>query len=156
MFIVINNYGAATAGFGNSNSTPNGAANGHRSHFAAPNSPGPTIELYNSSQDSVPSYVQATSPQPASAFPPIAVSRVSLKQMPVLDQSPPGRTSVCWRRSSKLDHTYSLRTHLCLLFSTDISYYDRSSQRLTQCCLVFQGPLIAAAFTNGYHWETYR
>ena len=78
VYIVINNYGAATAGFGNSNSTPNGAANGHRSHFAAPNSPGPTIELYNSSQDSVPSYVQATSPQPASAFPPIAVSRVSL------------------------------------------------------------------------------
>ena len=75
--VVINNYGAANAAFGNTNSTPNGAPNGHRSHFATPNSPGPTIELYNSSQDSVPSYVQATSPQPASAFPPIAVSRVS-------------------------------------------------------------------------------
>ncbi|CAG2106104.1 unnamed protein product, partial [Medioppia subpectinata] len=74
---VINNYGAGS-GFGNANSAPNGASNGHhRSHFATPNSPGPTIELYNSSQDSVPSYVQTTSPQPNSAFPPIAVSRES-------------------------------------------------------------------------------
>ena len=82
--LVINNYGQAAAGFGNTNSTPNGAPNGHRSHFAAPNSPGPTIELYNSSQDSVPSYVQATSPQPASAFPPIAVSRVSFSYLSIM------------------------------------------------------------------------
>jgi hypothetical protein len=76
---VINNYGAAAAsaaGFGNANSPANGSANSHRGHFPPANSPGPTIELYNSSQDSVPSYVQAASPQPASAFPSIAVSRV--------------------------------------------------------------------------------
>jgi hypothetical protein len=74
---VINNYGAAAsaAGFGNANSPANGGANNHRGHFPAANSPGPTIELYNSSQDSVPGYVQAASPQPASAFQQIAVSR---------------------------------------------------------------------------------
>lgn len=72
---MINNFGAAT-GFGSTGSTTNGhPTTNHRGHgFPAASSPGPTLELYNSSQDT---YVSATSPQPASAFPPI-VSRVRL------------------------------------------------------------------------------
>ncbi|RWS17987.1 RNA-binding protein Musashi Rbp6-like protein [Dinothrombium tinctorium] len=72
---VINNYGA-TAGAPNfGSSSPGTAANGSTRGFPSTSSPGPTLELYSSSQDSVAGYVQATSPQPASAFPQIAVSR---------------------------------------------------------------------------------
>ncbi|RWS29795.1 RNA-binding protein Musashi Rbp6-like protein, partial [Leptotrombidium deliense] len=74
---VINNYGAATAGAPNfGSSSPVTGANGTNRGFPSTSSPGPTLELYNSSQDSVAGYVQATSPQPASAFPQIAVSRL--------------------------------------------------------------------------------
>lgn len=78
----MNNYQAAAAaqGFGPPASphTPT-----TRNAFPATNSPGPTIDMYNTSAtgDSV-GYVQATSPQP-SGYPAIAVSRAPLNYSPV-------------------------------------------------------------------------
>lgn len=83
-FAVMNNYQAAAAaqaqaqGFGPP-ASPH--TTGARAGFPAANSPGPTIDMYNSSGDSV-GYVQAASPQPSS-FPAIAVSRAPLNYSPV-------------------------------------------------------------------------
>ncbi|XP_072382074.1 RNA-binding protein Musashi homolog Rbp6 isoform X4 [Diabrotica undecimpunctata] len=80
---VMNNYQAAAAaqaqaqGFGPP-ASPH--TTGARAGFPAANSPGPTIDMYNSSADSV-GYVQAASPQPSS-FPAIAVSRAPLNYSP--------------------------------------------------------------------------
>lgn len=85
-FAVMNNYQAAAAaaaqGFGPP-ASPHAAAAGTRAGFPAANSPGPAIDMYNSSgaPDSVASYVQAASPQPSS-FPAIAVSRAPLNYSP--------------------------------------------------------------------------
>ncbi|XP_072382071.1 RNA-binding protein Musashi homolog Rbp6 isoform X1 [Diabrotica undecimpunctata] len=82
-FAVMNNYQAAAAaqaqaqGFGPP-ASPH--TTGARAGFPAANSPGPTIDMYNSSADSV-GYVQAASPQPSS-FPAIAVSRAPLNYSP--------------------------------------------------------------------------
>ncbi|XP_059614586.1 RNA-binding protein Musashi homolog Rbp6 isoform X3 [Phlebotomus argentipes] len=97
---VMNNYQAAAAaaqGFGPP-ASPHTATT--RTGFPPANSPGPTIDMYNSSGADSVGYVQAASPQP-SGFPAIAVSRAPLNYSPI-------------------------------------------SQ-------TFQGPLIPAAFTNGYH-----
>ncbi|XP_057669281.1 RNA-binding protein Musashi homolog Rbp6 isoform X8 [Diorhabda carinulata] len=80
---VMNNYQAAAAaqaqaqGYGPP-ASPH--TTGARAGFPAANSPGPTIDMYNSSADSV-GYVQAASPQPSS-FPAIAVSRAPLNYSP--------------------------------------------------------------------------
>ncbi|XP_055687927.1 RNA-binding protein Musashi homolog Rbp6 isoform X3 [Lutzomyia longipalpis] len=98
---VMNNYQAAAAaaqGFGPP-ASPHTATT--RSGFPPANSPGPTIDMYNSSGADSVGYVQAASPQP-SGFPAIAVSRAPLNYSPLYS------------------HT-------------------------------LQGPLIPAAFTNGYH-----
>ncbi|XP_057669273.1 RNA-binding protein Musashi homolog Rbp6 isoform X1 [Diorhabda carinulata] len=82
-FAVMNNYQAAAAaqaqaqGYGPP-ASPH--TTGARAGFPAANSPGPTIDMYNSSADSV-GYVQAASPQPSS-FPAIAVSRAPLNYSP--------------------------------------------------------------------------
>ncbi|KAG5896026.1 hypothetical protein JTB14_014255 [Gonioctena quinquepunctata] len=52
-----------------------------RGGFPAANSPGPTIDMYNSSAGDSVGYVQAASPQPSS-FPAIAVSRAPLNYSP--------------------------------------------------------------------------
>lgn len=77
----MNNYQAAAAaaqGFGPP-ASPHATTT--RGAFPATNSPGPTIDMYSSSADSV-GYVQAASPQP-SGFPAIAVSRAPLNYSPV-------------------------------------------------------------------------
>lgn len=83
----MNNYQAAAAqGFGPP-ASPHAAAaqGGQRAAFPAASSPGPALDMYNSSGggpgDSV-GYVQAASPQPSS-FPAIAVSRAPLNYSPV-------------------------------------------------------------------------
>lgn len=84
-FAVMNNYQAAAAaaqGFGPP-ASPHAAAN-TRGGFPAANSPGPTIDMYNSSAGDSVGYVQAASPQPSS-FPAIAVSRAPLNYSPVSD-----------------------------------------------------------------------
>lgn len=81
-FSVMNNYQAAAAaaqGFGPP-ASPHAANT--RGGFPAANSPGPTIEMYNSSAGDSVGYVQAASPQPSS-FPAIAVSRAPLNYSPV-------------------------------------------------------------------------
>lgn len=81
-FAVMNNYQAAAAaaqGFGPP-ASPHAAAN-TRGGFPAANSPGPTIDMYNSSAGDSVGYVQAASPQPSS-FPAIAVSRAPLNYSP--------------------------------------------------------------------------
>lgn len=78
----MNNYQAAAAaaqGFGPP-ASPHGAST--RAAFPAANSPGPTIDMYNSSAGDSVGYVQAASPQPSS-FPAIAVSRAPLNYSPV-------------------------------------------------------------------------
>ena len=80
----MNNYQAAAAaaaqGFGPP-ASPH--ATNTRAGFPPANSPGPTIDMYNSSAaDSVAGYVQAASPQP-SGFPAIAVSRAPINYNPV-------------------------------------------------------------------------
>lgn len=78
----MNNYQAAAAaaqGFGPP-ASPHAANN--RGGFPAANSPGPTIDMYNSSAGDSVGYVQAASPQPSS-FPAIAVSRAPLNYSPV-------------------------------------------------------------------------
>lgn len=78
----MNNYQAAAAaaqGFGPP-ASPHAANT--RGGFPAANSPGPTIEMYNSSAGDSVGYVQAASPQPSS-FPAIAVSRAPLNYSPV-------------------------------------------------------------------------
>ncbi|XP_045474553.1 RNA-binding protein Musashi homolog Rbp6 isoform X5 [Harmonia axyridis] len=79
---VMNNYQAAAAaaaqGFGPP-ASPHAAST--RGGFPAANSPGPTIDMYNSSAGDSVGYVQATSPQPSS-FPAIAVSRAPLNYNP--------------------------------------------------------------------------
>ncbi|KAK6638323.1 DNA-binding proteins Bright/BRCAA1/RBP1 [Polyplax serrata] len=80
---VMNNYQAAAAaaaqGFGPP-ASPH--ATNTRAGFPPANSPGPTIDMYNSSAaDSVAGYVQAASPQP-SGFPAIAVSRAPINYNP--------------------------------------------------------------------------
>lgn len=78
----MNNYQAAAAaaqGFGPP-ASPHAANT--RAGFPAANSPGPTIEMYNSSAGDSVGYVQAASPQPSS-FPAIAVSRAPLNYSPV-------------------------------------------------------------------------
>ncbi|XP_044754187.1 RNA-binding protein Musashi homolog Rbp6 isoform X2 [Coccinella septempunctata] len=81
-FAVMNNYQAAAAaaaqGFGPP-ASPHAAST--RGGFPAANSPGPTIDMYNSSAGDSVGYVQATSPQPSS-FPAIAVSRAPLNYNP--------------------------------------------------------------------------
>ncbi|KAL3270132.1 hypothetical protein HHI36_009190 [Cryptolaemus montrouzieri] len=81
-FAVMNNYQAAAAaaaqGFGPP-ASPHAAST--RGGFPAANSPGPTIDLYNSSAGDSVGYVQAASPQPSS-FPAIAVSRAPLNYNP--------------------------------------------------------------------------
>ncbi|KAH1000116.1 hypothetical protein HUJ04_000044, partial [Dendroctonus ponderosae] len=84
---VMNNYQAAAAqGFGPP-ASPHAAAaqSAQRAAFPAASSPGPALDMYNSSGggpgDSV-GYVQAASPQPSS-FPAIAVSRAPLNYSPV-------------------------------------------------------------------------
>ncbi|KAJ8947017.1 hypothetical protein NQ318_019098 [Aromia moschata] len=54
-----------------------------RGGFPAANSPGPTIDMYNSSAGDSVGYVQAASPQPSS-FPAIAVSRAPLNYSPTI------------------------------------------------------------------------
>lgn len=81
----MNNYQAAAAaaaqGFGPP-ASPH--ATNTRAGFPPANSPGPTIDMYNSSAaDNVAGYVQATSPQP-SGFPAIAVSRAPINYNPVI------------------------------------------------------------------------
>lgn len=86
----MNNYQAAAAqGFGPP-ASPHAAAaaaaqGAQRAAFPAASSPGPALDMYNSSGagpgDSV-GYVQAASPQPSS-FPAIAVSRAPLNYSPV-------------------------------------------------------------------------
>jgi len=94
----MNNYQAAAAqGFGPP-ASPHAAAaaaaqGAQRAAFPAASSPGPALDMYNSSGagpgDSV-GYVQAASPQPSS-FPAIAVSRAPLNYSPVsLKVSYPG------------------------------------------------------------------
>lgn len=81
-FAVMNNYQAAAAaaqGFGPP-ASPHAANT--RGGFPAANSPGPTIDMYNSSAGDSVGYVQAASPQPSS-FPAIAVSRAPLNYSPV-------------------------------------------------------------------------
>lgn len=81
-FAVMNNYQAAAAaaqGFGPP-ASPHAANT--RGGFPAANSPGPTIDMYNSSAADSVGYVQAASPQPSS-FPAIAVSRAPLNYSPV-------------------------------------------------------------------------
>lgn len=90
-FSVMNNYQAAAAaqGFGPPTSPHAAAAaaaqGAQRAAFPAASSPGPALDMYNSSGagpgDSV-GYVQAASPQPSS-FPAIAVSRAPLNYSPV-------------------------------------------------------------------------
>lgn len=79
----MNNYQAAAAaaaqGFGPP-ASPHAATT--RAGFPAANSPGPTIDMYNSSAADSVGYVQAASPQPSS-FPAIAVSRAPLNYSPV-------------------------------------------------------------------------
>lgn len=78
----MNNYQAAAAaaqGFGPP-ASPHTANT--RGGFPAANSPGPTIDMYNSSAGDSVGYVQAASPQPSS-FPAIAVSRAPLNYSPV-------------------------------------------------------------------------
>jgi RNA-binding protein Musashi len=78
---VMNNYQAAAAaaqGFGPP-ASPHAAST--RGGFPAANSPGPTIDMYNSSAGDSVGYVQAASPQPSS-FPAIAVSRAPLNYSP--------------------------------------------------------------------------
>ncbi|XP_065155955.1 RNA-binding protein Musashi homolog Rbp6 isoform X8 [Atheta coriaria] len=78
---VMNNYQAAAAaaqGFGPP-ASPHTANT--RGGFPAANSPGPTIDMYNSSAGDSVGYVQAASPQPSS-FPAIAVSRAPLNYSP--------------------------------------------------------------------------
>ncbi|XP_074026478.1 RNA-binding protein 6 isoform X3 [Leptinotarsa decemlineata] len=79
---VMNNYQAAAAaaaqGFGPPTSPH---ATNTRGGFPAANSPGPTIDMYNSSAGDSVGYVQAASPQPSS-FPAIAVSRAPLNYSP--------------------------------------------------------------------------
>ncbi|XP_008199695.1 RNA-binding protein Musashi homolog Rbp6 isoform X6 [Tribolium castaneum] len=78
---VMNNYQAAAAaaqGFGPP-ASPHAANT--RGGFPAANSPGPTIDMYNSSAGDSVGYVQAASPQPSS-FPAIAVSRAPLNYSP--------------------------------------------------------------------------
>jgi RNA-binding protein Musashi len=85
---VMNNYQAAAAaaqGFGPP-ASPHAAST--RGGFPAANSPGPTIDMYNSSAGDSVGYVQAASPQPSS-FPAIAVSRAPLNYSPVSLQHPP-------------------------------------------------------------------
>ncbi|KAK9759148.1 RNA recognition motif [Popillia japonica] len=81
-FAVMNNYQAAAAaaaqGFGPP-ASPHAATT--RAGFPAANSPGPTIDMYNSSAADSVGYVQAASPQPSS-FPAIAVSRAPLNYSP--------------------------------------------------------------------------
>ncbi|XP_065155950.1 RNA-binding protein Musashi homolog Rbp6 isoform X3 [Atheta coriaria] len=80
-FAVMNNYQAAAAaaqGFGPP-ASPHTANT--RGGFPAANSPGPTIDMYNSSAGDSVGYVQAASPQPSS-FPAIAVSRAPLNYSP--------------------------------------------------------------------------
>ncbi|XP_017771851.1 PREDICTED: RNA-binding protein Musashi homolog Rbp6 isoform X3 [Nicrophorus vespilloides] len=80
-FAVMNNYQAAAAaaqGFGPP-ASPHTANT--RGGFPAANSPGPTIDMYNSSAGDSVGYVQAASPQP-STFPAIAVSRAPLNYSP--------------------------------------------------------------------------
>jgi RNA-binding protein Musashi len=80
-FAVMNNYQAAAAaaqGFGPP-ASPHAAST--RGGFPAANSPGPTIDMYNSSAGDSVGYVQAASPQPSS-FPAIAVSRAPLNYSP--------------------------------------------------------------------------
>ncbi|KAJ8932745.1 hypothetical protein NQ314_014442, partial [Rhamnusium bicolor] len=80
-FAVMNNYQAAAAaaqGFGPP-ASPHAANT--RGGFPAANSPGPTIDMYNSSAGDSVGYVQAASPQPSS-FPAIAVSRAPLNYSP--------------------------------------------------------------------------
>ncbi|KAH0809119.1 hypothetical protein GEV33_013673 [Tenebrio molitor] len=87
-FAVMNNYQAAAAaaqGFGPP-ASPHAAST--RGGFPAANSPGPTIDMYNSSAGDSVGYVQAASPQPSS-FPAIAVSRAPLNYSPVSLQHPP-------------------------------------------------------------------
>ncbi|XP_022905422.1 RNA-binding protein Musashi homolog Rbp6 isoform X6 [Onthophagus taurus] len=79
---VMNNYQAAAAaaqGFGPP-ASPH-AANTRAGGFPAANSPGPTMDMYNSSAADSVGYVQAASPQPSS-FPAIAVSRAPLNYSP--------------------------------------------------------------------------
>ncbi|CAG9760807.1 unnamed protein product [Ceutorhynchus assimilis] len=87
---VMNNYQAAAAaqGFGppaSPHAAAAAAAQGAQRAFPAASSPGPALDMYNSSGagpgDSV-GYVQAASPQPSS-FPAIAVSRAPLNYSPV-------------------------------------------------------------------------
>ncbi|XP_022905417.1 RNA-binding protein Musashi homolog Rbp6 isoform X2 [Onthophagus taurus] len=81
-FAVMNNYQAAAAaaqGFGPP-ASPH-AANTRAGGFPAANSPGPTMDMYNSSAADSVGYVQAASPQPSS-FPAIAVSRAPLNYSP--------------------------------------------------------------------------
>uniref|UniRef100_A0A1B0CYW5 Uncharacterized protein n=1 Tax=Phlebotomus papatasi TaxID=29031 RepID=A0A1B0CYW5_PHLPP len=78
---VMNNYQAAAAaaqGFGPP-ASPHTATT--RTGFPPANSPGPTIDMYNSSGADSVGYVQAASPQP-SGFPAIAVSRAPLNYSP--------------------------------------------------------------------------
>lgn len=90
---VMNNYQAAAAaaaqGFGPA-ASPHGATTAQQQRvaaaaaasFSATNSPGPVIDMYNSSAADGVGYVQAASPQP-SGFPAIAVSRAPLNYSPV-------------------------------------------------------------------------
>lgn len=89
----MNNYQAAAAaaaqGFGPA-ASPHGATTAQQQRvaaaaaasFSATNSPGPVIDMYNSSAADGVGYVQAASPQP-SGFPAIAVSRAPLNYSPV-------------------------------------------------------------------------
>ncbi|CAH0554664.1 unnamed protein product [Brassicogethes aeneus] len=88
----MNNYQAAAQGFGPP-ASPHAANT--RGGFPAANSPGPTIDMYNSSAADSVGYVQAASPQPSS-FPAIAVSRAPLNYsprakmaLPALAETPP-------------------------------------------------------------------
>lgn len=78
----MNNYQAAAAaaqGFGPPASPHTTTSRGG---FPPANSPGPTIDMYNTTAGDSVGYVQAASPQP-SGYPAIAVSRAPLNYSPV-------------------------------------------------------------------------
>lgn len=95
-FAVMNNYQAAAAAAGGFGPPASPHAASTRGGFPAANSPGPTIDMYNSSAGDSVGYVQAASPQPSS-FPAIAVSRAPLNYSPV---SCTPLTSNCFSPSS--------------------------------------------------------
>lgn len=89
-FAVMNNYQAAAAAAQGYGPPASPHTTTTRGGFPATNSPGPTLDMYSSSADSV-GYVQAASPQP-SGYPAIAVSRAPLNYSPVSSTFP---TNIC-------------------------------------------------------------